>query len=352
MKRYEIESFVKSFLLFFILIASLYTLFLWQNYSSQKRHFDEKLLSEMQIFSYSPLSNKFNVDFVPYENDLIQKNRLIQDAGSVYALFMIPNSKKYLLKISISLAKYKEMLSQQNKNLFRWIVFFIFLIAMISIFLAYYSLSPIRRAIKINEEFLKDILHDVNTPLSAMVINLKILRNRFGEDRSLSRMENSVETIKNLQLNLKSYLNNLPKEKERFNLAKLVDSRVEYFRVMHPDLKFIVNIDSRVELNTTKEAFIRIIDNIISNACKYNKKSGEVIIGYADNILSIEDTGVGIRYPERAFDRYYKEGERGLGLGLHIVKEMSKELGIGVSIQSQVGEWSRFELNLSQVIFG
>jgi len=352
LRRYEIESLIKSFLLFFVLIASLYALFLWQSYNNQKRDFDEKLLNQMQIFSYSPLSKKFDVSFVPYKSQLLQKNRLIKDQNSIYALFDIPNSKNFLLKISISLAKYKHMLAKKNARLFRWIALFVVLIVVVSILLAYYSLYPIRKAININEEFLKDILHDVNTPLSAMVINLKILRNRFGNDRSLDRLENSIKTIKNLQLNLKSYLHNLPKTKEKFNLSKLIGSRVEYFRVMHPDIKFVLEIPDNVELFTNKEAFVRVIDNIISNACKYNKKDGKVSITYKENLLSIEDSGVGIKNPDRVFDRYYKEGERGLGLGLHIVKQISKELNIDISIKSQIGKWSRFELNLSEVING
>ena len=75
---------------------------------------------------------------------------------------------------------------------------------------------------------------------------------------------------------------------------------------------------------TNSDAMNRIVDNIINNACKYNKKNGSVWISIhpQNHTLHIEDNGKGIESPEKVFNRFYKEHERGLGIGLHIVKKL------------------------------
>ena len=50
------------------------------------------------------------------------------------------------------------------------------------------------------------------------------------------------------------------------------------------------------------------------------------------------DTGKGIQNPKRVFERFYKEHERGMGIGLHIVKKLSSELGIKVDLESKVAK--------------
>jgi len=51
-----------------------------------------------------------------------------------------------------------------------------------------------------------------------------------------------------------------------------------------------------------------------------------------DNIFSISNSSYGIKNPSKVFDRFYKESKRGLGIGLHIVDKLSKELNIKVDL--------------------
>jgi signal transduction histidine kinase len=67
------------------------------------------------------------------------------------------------------------------------------------------------------------------------------------------------------------------------------------------------------------------------------------------DVLSVRDTGQGIRHPKRAFERHYKEGERGMGLGLHIVQRLCRELGIGIALESEVGRGTIVKLECARV---
>jgi len=350
LKRYEWESFLKSFLLFFILILSLYLLVVWQHYQEQRHQLDSEIYHEMKLFSYDPRSDAFDVSFVPAEKSQESMTRFRQEETGIYALFIIPNSKSYLLKVSLPRKQYEQKLTFLRQKIYAGVYWYGVLILLLAALLAYYTMYPLRKALHLNEEFVKDILHDINTPLSSLLINLKILKKRFGEDRGFDRMQHSVQTIEGLQSDLRSFLHGQPDIKEQITLHTLLRERIEYFRILYPQVHFSMDVNAQMQIESNKEAFVRVVDNLLSNAGKYNKKEGEVRIILQGDRLSIEDTGIGIRDPQRAFERYYKEGERGMGLGLHIVQKLTKEMDIDIELQSVEGEGTRIALDLSQVI--
>lgn len=66
----------------------------------------------------------------------------------------------------------------------------------------------------------------------------------------------------------------------------------------------------------------------MSNACKYNTRNGKITIITRANKVIISNDSHGVKNPSKVFERFYKEGERGLGIGLHIVDKLSNQLGI------------------------
>jgi signal transduction histidine kinase len=102
---------------------------------------------------------------------------------------------------------------------------------------------------------------------------------------------------------------------------------------------------------TNKDAFIRIIDNLLSNAGKYNKPHGYVKVYIdQDSKLIIEDSGVGIKNPSKIFTRYYKEQDRGIGIGLHIVKKLCDELRLSIKVNSKELEGTKIILDISSIL--
>jgi signal transduction histidine kinase len=204
-------------------------------------------------------------------------------------------------------------------------------------------MHPLRTSFKLTQEFIKDILHDFNTPISSILLNIKTLVKNKENHSKINRIEQSFDTILSLQDNLKSYLSHNPQAKENFGLYQLVTERVEALQGNYPDIEFTI-IGEKIWINSNQSAIARILDNILSNAAKYTQKEGSVDIVIHKKSISISDTGKGIKNTKRIFDRFYKEHDRGLGIGLHIVKKLCDELGVRIEVKSEVGVGSRFDL--------
>ena len=349
MRRYEVESLLKSFALFFVLITAIYGLFLYQSYADKRHALDTRILQQMRIFSFDPTTQAFELSFVPKE----QAGTLLElqhEPDRVYGTFVVPTEDNFRMQVILPIEKYREQLMQIRGAVLRGAVLYLFLITVISLMLAYYSLQPIRRAMRLNKEFIRDILHDVNTPIASIAVNLKLLEKRFGHARAIDRIKNNIETLGVLRENLHAYLGKRQGELSEFALHGLVAERLEYFRVLYPNVTFDLAIPRDVRLRTHRNAFVRILDNLIGNAAKYNVPQGSVTVRWEKTRLTIADTGRGIRDPGRAFERHYKEGERGMGLGLHIVQSLCRELKIGLTLESEVGVGTQVHLACSEMV--
>lgn len=166
-----------------------------------------------------------------------------------------------------------------------------------------------------------------------MKINLYLFKKQQSE-KFLDNISLSINNILNLQKNLKIYLLKDKLKKECFLIDDILKERLDFYNKLYPDIKIINHIHN-IKIKADKFAFERVIDNILSNAFKYNKKKGLVHICYQKNYLIIKDTGKGISKVASVFDKFYKEQERGLGIGLSIVYRLSKLLNMNIIIRSK-----------------
>jgi signal transduction histidine kinase len=303
----------------------------------------------MKLFVYDPTSDRFSVDFVPPtpETTLLDLHR---SDNEVFGYFKVPTMDNYLMKAILPIKKYEERISSIHNDVIKGMILYLLLIAFVSLLLAFYSLQPIRRALRLNKEFMKDILHDVNTPIASIAINLKLLQKKFGEHIAIDRIDNNIETIGMMRENLHAYLGEKVEEESSFDLGGLIDERLDYFQTLYPHIVFENRIEQdSVAFKTRKRACIRILDNIIGNAAKYNKRDGSVTAYIEKDILVISDTGRGIQNVKKVFTRHYKEGERGMGLGLNIVWKLVVKLGISISIESEVDKGTKVKIDCSEV---
>jgi signal transduction histidine kinase len=299
----------------------------------------------MQIASLNLESSIFNINFVKKSKD---KNlyKLLRDDENLYAYFEIHGSKKYFSQITYPLKNLNSDIQIIKNEMTVQIIQTLIITLILSVLFSLYTLYPLKKSLQMTNEFIKDILHDFNTPISTIRLNSDLLKDT--NTKAVTRIRSGVDTILNLQNNLKNYIDDELGESEEFDINELIQERLKLLVATCPYLKFKTNVPKKI-IYTYKDGMIRILDNILSNACKYNKQNGKVFISLENNILEIRDTGIGIKNPKKVFDRFYKESSRGLGIGLHIVDKLSKKMSIPIEIDSKINKGTVFKLDLSQL---
>ena len=322
-KLSEKESLRKSFTLFFLVIELLLGFIFYQYYTIEEEHLQENLSLEMKNYSFTFEGNQFDIDIVLFDKSQIAYE-LYQNKKSLYILVPLPNEKSDVLKVYYEISKYHEALGAIRTRLIKQFLLLSLIAIFISFWFSTYILTPLRDSITLLEIFIKDIIHDLNTPLSSILINLKMMNIDTTEAKSI---QYSVKTISMLHNNLDEYLKESHIDKELFNIEDIVEEQVEFFSTLYSYLEWDIDI-SELNINSDPKALSRVIYNLISNACKYNTSRGYISIKSDQNRLIITNPSYGIKEPKRVFDRFYKESDRGIGIGLHIVKKLCKELSI------------------------
>lgn len=348
MSRVELESFFKSFTLFFGSLGVLTAILFYINYTKETQTLDEQLFSKMRVCSFDLKCEQFKIDFIEAKEQKLYT--LYKNENELNSYYPIPNSKKYIMSLNLDAKSYTLELQKLKKSGLWNFFTTLGIVFILSILFSIYALSPLRNALLLTQEFIKDILHDFNTPITSLRLNSAMLKYEIGENEKVERIEQSVENILNLQEHLRSYLHNHSLQKERFDLKTVIQTQIYILEKNYPDIKFNINLKTQYLL-TNRDAIIRIIDNLLTNAAKYNKPYGSVDIRYdtASNNLYISDTGKGIKNPKLIFERFYKEQERGLGVGLHIAKKLCDELDIKIGVNSELNRGTEFILNLSKL---
>jgi two-component system OmpR family sensor kinase len=167
---------------------------------------------------------------------------------------------------------------------------------------------------------------------------MKILeKNReFQSNKALMRIKRSIDDMSELHNNLTILLEEETMMMQSQNLEPIIEDVVFIHEKIYEDIHFEVNVrDFFVTIN--QNALKQVLVNLISNACKYNAKSGFIKIYTQDKILYIEDSGIGIKNPHEIFERSYKEQKSGHGIGLDIAKRLCEAMEIKISALSEVG---------------
>lgn len=360
MNRIELKSFLRNFIPFLLTLEILTGIIFYREYANEVRNLDQTIDYHMDVCNFNADDDQYacldypmefydketkedyTLEFLEKQEE--QSNTLYTNKDVMYKYYAIPTVENRHFKMTYSLALYEKKLQFFKHQRVREFLFASIGILIFTTLFSLYSLAPLRHAFKLTQEFIKDILHDFNTPISALILNVKTLPKSKESYEKINRIEQSLNTILSLQENLKSYLDQHPKKKERFELLKLVEERLHSLQNLHPNLTFTVYGEG-VWIESNYSSLSRILDNLLGNAAKYNRPYGRVDVHIKTHHIIIADSGKGIKHANKIFDRFYKEHERGLGIGLHIVKKLCDELGIKIKVYSKINKGTTFILS-------
>ncbi len=202
------------------------------------------------------------------------------------------------------------------------------------------------------DNFIKDSMHEINTPLTIINLNADLFANKYGENKYLWRIKSASKTLATIYNDM-DYLvkqGRVEHKVQVIDFGEFIQNRVDYFQEV-ANLKNITldtHIVGGVEYHFSKTKLQRIVDNTISNAIKYSYDNSHVDIilqvEHGDIIFKVRDHGVGIENVHKIFSRYYRENEAkgGFGIGLNIVKQITDEENILLNVTSALGKGATF----------
>ncbi len=195
------------------------------------------------------------------------------------------------------------------------------------------------------DNFSQDIIHDINTPITSILLNIKLLEKKDGfvDNKNLQRIKASAEHIQEIQNNLTVLLQENALKVQKINLVEIIQELAQTHKKIYPNIEIRVD-DEAFFVEVNQDAITQVISNLLSNACKYNHENGLVKIYSNAQKLFIEDFGRGIQNPKEVFKRSYKEQSEGHGIGLDIVKRLCDAMAVEVSAKSKNSMGSVFTL--------
>ena len=244
----------------------------------------------------------------------------------------------------------KEKISNLKLNIFLIFLIFYTIIAIVSWSLAKLFLKPIKNERERLNNFIKDTTHELNTPISAIIMSCE---DDNLTKKQIDRIKFSAKRVSEIYKDLTYiFLGNIEKKSlDKIDLSKVIKEEIINFEPMiaRKRLKINLNIEEFFyEIN--KDDFIRLFNNLFSNAIKYNKTDGNIDIILQNSELIIKDSGIGISKDKikDIFNRYYRATNQsgGFGLGLNIVNMICKTYNIKIDVQSSENIGSTFTLKL------
>lgn len=226
------------------------------------------------------------------------------------------------------------------------------LVFLMLFFIIKQSTEPYKRFNLYLENFIKDAMHEMKTPMGVILLNLDglgaIYENNTMIQRAKSALKNMIVVYEDLEFFVRKKRVEHPKQEIDF--SSFLRERILFFSdLLHSkEIEVVSDIEEDIALMFSQLELSRIVDNTLSNAIKYSKNSTTIHIALWQEeesvVLSVQDEGRGIKEVEKIFERYYR-GDKisgGFGLGLSIVKAICVKNNIEIRVHSEVGVGSKF----------
>lgn len=221
------------------------------------------------------------------------------------------------------------------------------------------------------KEFVANVSHELRTPLTTMKSYLEALDDGALEDKSIAPkfikvVMNETERMIRLVTDLLQLSKMDSKEahlsRKPVTIGRIISDAVDRFAIQakQQELSFKMELkDGETKVFVDKDHINQVLDNLLSNALKYSNPNGIIIVRSVRTNqnwmkIEVEDQGMGIppRDLSRIFQRFYRVDKArsrsmgGTGLGLSIAREIVKQHGGTIKIDSHLNKGTKVMFTL------
>ena len=229
------------------------------------------------------------------------------------------------------------------------------------------SSDDLRELNETKDRFISIVSHDLRTPFSSILGYTDILLTE--DDLTPDKQKEYIEYIQESSKSMLSLVNSLLDwtrlqtgrvkfEPERINIKNVITKAVQMISgaALQKNISITNDLTKDFYVYADEELILQVFNNLISNAIKFTKQSGNISISARAEIekqnvrFGVKDNGVGIK--KENLDKLFKvdskyttpgtSGERGSGLGLSLVYEIIKKHGGDIWVESELGKGSEF----------
>jgi PAS domain S-box-containing protein len=220
------------------------------------------------------------------------------------------------------------------------------------------------------EEFAHAASHDLKEPVRKITYFTQQLKDQLGdrlkesESRSFTRIVNATERMGHLidDLLLYSHVSHRPQETETVDLNEKLQRVLEDLELDIQEKNAVIHVGKLPVVNGYRRQLQQLLQNLISNALKYSKADEPPQIDIIANrswegeqqytVISVKDNGIGFEpeYSDKIFQMFSrlhgKHEYSGTGVGLSIVKKVVENHEGFISVESEPGQGSTFNIYL------
>ncbi|MGE3974196.1 MAG: sensor histidine kinase [Bdellovibrionales bacterium] len=229
--------------------------------------------------------------------------------------------------------------------------------------------SALKSLDKAKNKFIALITHELRTPLSAIIATAEFLNLKFYENEK--QLEEYIGTIVTEGHHLLAIVNDI------LDFSKIQTGKMDFFLEKLDPSTFVQtqigSLQKMAESNNVQlilEApqgdtncyfdplrFNQVINNVMSNAIKFNKKNGHVHIRVLDQnemvqvVVADEGAGIPKKFTNKVFDEFetlenIKSHHKGTGLGMPISKKLIEGMGGTIHFTSEEGVGTTFFISI------
>lgn len=214
----------------------------------------------------------------------------------------------------------------------------------------------------IRKEFSANVSHELKTPLTTILGYSQLINSGIAKDEDIKNFTQKIEKesarllrliediIKLSKLDEEAFLD---ESSEEANVEEIIKEITETLSPKAKEKNISMQVSTEpLYVKAPSGEISELIYNLMENAVKYNKDNGKITIVLKNNILTVEDTGIGISEEDlpRIFERFFRADKsrskkvNGTGLGLSIVKHICVRNGFEITAESTLNQGTLFKV--------